>query len=298
MWRSIAASVLLLTVYCRRSVRRFVSMVFSIERGNVMCLRGLACALVMVAMVGLIAAPSAQGTTWNLADDWDTTDGVPNLSPQVWKYQTRNADTGAFNDIFTNWRKWWGASGDDGYGWTIPVNDYPAVGPKSSALDHAAFQYVRDEGLDTQPYVLVHPGNEAQGNNEGVVSFLAPAAGLYSFSGTFWHVGDIGNGVGVSISQSGTAGAGDTLLTAGTTGMTGDTVTLEHIFGTANDSFSFNLSLAQNDEVHFRVNHLGSFVGDSSLLKLDVAEIPEPSSIILLGFGLVSLLAYVWKRRR
>lgn len=234
---------------------------------------------------------------WNLARDWDPTDGVPNQSPRAWYYQKRTT-AGAYVDL-TNWSKqsWW----TGGNAWLDP-SGYPLVGPRVNDYDHlesTVDAYIARHNVAQMDLLGLHPGAA----EDAVVTWRNPLPGTRDFliDGLVWHVDDTGSdGVNFSISRSGTGGAGDSLLATSITGLAAATVTLNAADALTPDyaSFLFRLTLSQGDEIHFRVNARSGLGSDAVMLGLAISEVPEPASLVLLAIGTVMLTGARGRRRK
>jgi hypothetical protein len=235
-------------------------------------------------------------TAWNVHDDWDPADGIPNDPPaHAWHYQKLSG--GQYSDL-----SGWGTTGF----WTggnarTDAGGYPVVGPRIGNFDHqesTVDAYIAANGLAQMKLIDMHPDS----SEDAVVTWRNPVPGTndFVFDGVYWHIDATdSNGVGVSISRSGAFGSGDALVSHLVTGLTADTVTLSA--GDANPdsaSFSFRLTLNYGDELHFRVNALGGHGSDATMFGLNVAQVPEPSTALLGASGLALLLGGLGLRGR
>lgn len=77
--------------------------------------------------------------------------------------------------------------------------------------------------------------------------------------------------------------------------MTGDTLTLDGIFGM--NFLVASLAVDFGDARESPYNWI-TFDEPAGILGLDIAQVPEPSSYVMAGCGAIALAAYAWRRRR
>ena len=113
-----------------------------------------------------------------------------------------------------------------------------------------------------------------------MLTWKAPASGDYTFTGLFVSGNQPSNSAAVAIVDSllGTAPLARTVLANNST-----------------QSFSFTKSYSAGDVVQFQVGNnfsIGNAVG------LQLAIVPEPSTVALAGLGLVAAGVYKFRRKR
>jgi len=121
------------------------------------------------------------------------------------------------------------------------------------------------------------------GSSEGiapVLTWTAPAAGSYTFTGQFVSGDQAANSAAVAIVDSllGTAPLGRTVLANNST-----------------QSFSFTKSYSAGDIVQFQV---GNNFSTGNAVGLQVGIVPEPSTLALAGLGAVAVGLYGFRRHR
>jgi hypothetical protein len=127
--------------------------------------------------------------------------------------------------------------------------------------------------------VIFHPGPSG---DYAIIRWTAPQAGTATLSVDF--NGYNGGPKDIYVYQNGTQ-----LFTDYLEG-----------WGTLASYANSGLSLQAQDKIDFAVGPHGVFDGDGTAIAafIDFTSIPEPSTLILLAVGTISLLGYAWRRRR
>ena len=155
------------------------------------------------------------------------------------------------------------------------TNFNPAVVVNTSATTENPNQY--GIALVDPSQIVLHPGNNSTTNENAIVRFIAPTAGVYAITGDFesLHFGETKN----EVVHNGVA-----------------------LFSSTADNSNFNLTatLAANDHIDFVVNRSSdAYNGDSTGLRASLTltqAVPEPSTAI--AMGLLGIVGFAGNRRR
>ena len=139
--------------------------------------------------------------------------------------------------------------------------------------------------------LLLHPGPGTTAADETSVVFTAPTSGTYDIKGFFERLSTAnnGNGVLVSVDESGPVGPATTLFSGSLTTLT---------YGLTSNFNLTNVSLAAGDQIDFVVNNNGEYQFDSTGLSATVSNVPEPASWALMTLGLAAMGATLRAARR
>ncbi len=156
------------------------------------------------------------------------------------------------------------------------TNFNPAVVVNTSANTENPYSSQGLASVDPSQIIL-HPGNNSTTNENAIVRFIAPTAGVYAITGDFesLHFGETKN----EVVHNGVA-----------------------LFSSTADNSNFNLTatLAANDHIDFVVNRSSdAYNGDSTGLRASLTltqAVPEPSTLAM--FGMVGLAGVGARLRR
>ena len=242
----------------------------------------------MFVAVAIVAVSSTNAATvWDLADDWDvSTSSAIGMGPDgVWSYVADNAGTEIVMDASIELA---GAGGDG----AAPNNTWHYTGgdgmwknPWVAMTEQVpANRDLLVGEINTQPY--------ASGPMNTIIRWTAPRDALVDISGFIWgaQLDQPSRAATVEVAHTNSAGTLlSTLVASQSYGMDG------RDYGISLDASSISVSAGDRIDL---VNGLGSV--DSALSGLDfhIAEVAEPSTLILLGFGAIGLLVYGFRRRK
>jgi hypothetical protein len=227
-----------------------------------------------VLLTGLLGAPIVQaGTSYNAAADFSTSSN-PN---GVWSYGQESSLSGPLT-LFTTVQTSTGNSSGPGTIDILSVSGFNGLAAlfyngSSSTYDGG------DPGTGIAPGVLAI---EAGNPDYGVTRFTAPTAGLYSIDVSFF-------GITIDTAHVLVVMDGNPLYSATHSG-----------YGPGNVlTFTEDVSLQQGDTIDFAVGPgPGGNAYDYVGLNATISSVPEPTSIVPLSMGVLSLLAARSRCRR
>jgi hypothetical protein len=240
----------------------------------------------LAAAVGALTltAPAAFGQTWDAAADLlanEKPDGGaqelanPNATVPQWSYGYRETAGGAALTLFS------AAAGEH----TNAILGNESLEGWASPAGAFTIPFVYVDVTQADPAGLgMHPANEGDARTYDVVRWTAPTAGTYDVAAT-WQDADAGGGSGaeafVVLNGTSVAGFNGAFPNGGSAAYDDNALVLS-----AGDTLDFVLGPGAN----------GDFGNDSTTFNADIALVPEPGAIGLLGAG--ALLALRRRRRR
>lgn len=268
-------------------------------------------AFVIAALAAISTAPAlAVPTSWNAYNDFylsPTAAGwggatSPSAAGAAWGYYMGNVNGGGFpttTGTFLSTSQIYKYSSVDPLGAGGPVystSSWTATGGAGFAAYSDNIPWGTSLGSFSSPWFDGAPGFSQsltnliwlQGNTignpsaEGIASVLtwkAPAAGEYTFTGLFVSGNQPLNGASIAIvdSQGGTNPLSRMVLA-----------------NNSQQNFSFTKSYSLGDVVQFQV---GSNFATGNAVGLQVAVVPEPSTLALAGLGLAGAACYLFRRQ-
>lgn len=260
---------------------------------------------------------AAQTTNWNAYGDFylsPTAAGwsgatSPSAAGAAWGYYAANVNgfglPSQIGSYFTSTSSGSGSQNLYQYSNVAPIGDGPYVGASGwSATGGAGFPYYGDSfswgsslGRYETPWFAGAPGLSQGLTNliwlqsgwlgsqaEGIAPVLtwkAPASGVYTFSGLFVAGNQPSNSASVAIVDS----------------LSGTPLARTVLANDSTQSFSFTKSYSVGDVVQFQVGNdfsSGNVVG----LQAAVTAVPEPSALSLAGLGLAAAAFYRFRLKR
>jgi len=197
----------------------------------------------------------------------------------AWSYGYRNTVSSTDFSLFpemTDASWYWGTA--DVLMWTLPSATFSGVNKNftGATLRSVDITFPVDE-------LLLHPGFDG---NFAIVRWTAPEDGLYHLGTTFTSRYDPGdNEIYVVVD--------------------GSSVFHDTVHGPSIDpsqqstTYTATLFLDSGTTIDFLVGETAThWLGGACGFTAQVSEIPEPSTLVFLGVGAISLLGYVWRRRK
>lgn len=241
-----------------------------------MSLRRLAQAIVFGSVVSMGANLALAAMTWNAYSEF-TAGPTAQADTNTWQYMYNTAGQNSGYALLDRW----GGNGDGplGDGWTL-----------ASSADYWKNELVMQDTATNHELVL-HPFQDAGKGIDyaATVAWRSPITGTVNanFSVTDRNGGG-GDGVEYSLYKNGAA--------AGTT--------LAHGYvdngpdWTSGPVTANGISVAAGDTLYLQIGARGSYGYDLTGVSFSVTAVPEPTAMMLLGSGVIGLMAYAWRRRK
>ena len=226
-------------------------------------------AFVTVIVAAGAIAP-AQAATWNAVTDFSTTfnangqwsygEGVGGSAPLLFTDSTTRGNVSQPIPIDPSVQYWQSS---------VPTSYVPIVGENYGAAAGCCGTIPA-----VPPGILwLHPGI----NDDVIVQWTAPAAGTYSFSGSFQILDTNPSGIIGEVFDNNSKIYSGVLSSFGAT-----------------ETFGGTVHLAANDTLQFVVNNDGLYYDDSTALTATISSTPLPSTwtMLIAGFIALALFAY------
>jgi hypothetical protein len=223
------------------------------------------------AIVAAGAVAPAQATTWNAVTDFSTTfnpngqwsygEGTGGNAPALFTRSTTIGNVLQPIPIDSNVQYWQSST---------PSSYVPIVGENYGSSPTGCCGTIPA----IPPGVLwLHPGID----DDVIVQWTAPAAGTYSFSGSFQILDTNPSGIIGEVFDNSFKIYSGVLSTFGAT-----------------ETFAGTVNLAANDTLQFVVNNDGLYFDDSTALTATISSTPLPSSwtMLIAGFLCLGFFAY------
>ncbi|MBN1853092.1 MAG: PEP-CTERM sorting domain-containing protein [Pirellulales bacterium] len=223
--------------------------------------RYLCVALAAVMSLAIDISTTQAGLVWDALDDFSTTS---NTSSDTWQYFFNDGSNPNTNySLFPNYGE---VSGTGGMvGWHRDLNGH----------------FVGLNSITTPTELVLHPYIFP---TTAGVAWKSPITGTVDIEFSLTDRGlDWGDGVTYRLYKSGV----DTALSSGTV-----------VNGGATGTISVDdVSVSSDDMLYLVVGPNGDPAWDSTGASFTISEIPEPSTALLFGSGLLSLVFVAWRRR-
>jgi hypothetical protein len=249
-----------------------------------MSIRSFAQAVVFGAVVALVAAAAQADVTWDAYNGFISGPNAQSAS-NTWQYLS--VEGGGFNSGYTLLDRW----GDNGNG--VAINGWTNTQSYDTWHNQMIVKDTANGELRVHPYF--DTSNPSAPNLATTIAWRSPITGLVdvSFSQTLRSSGGEGalyDGVDYWLYKSGAADA--EYLEHGTVAAAGPGSTSGVITRTG-------ISMVAGDMLYLQVDPRGAYNWDMTGVSMSVTSaVPEPSTIILVGTGVVGLLCYAWRKRK
>jgi hypothetical protein len=253
---------------------------------------------VLIAFAVLLTVAGAAQADWVLDNSWSTTDN--SSGPGKFAHGFLFGPEGTFN-AFTKYND------NAGFGAAVrwDASDQPGQDTDTRGncvRNSSGSPYERTDWCNGGVYWETGKTYQMAGQDGSAVStlWIAPQAGQYQVTATFTNPLESGHDSDVAVRVGGPAeNDAHTVWTSTLSGFIGKSINnYSDAFGTnPSATYSDTLTLSAGENLDFFVygNHMNyNAVG----LSVTISQVPEPGAMMLIGSGLVGLLAYAWRKRK